>query len=107
MQPVISIIGSGVMGEAIIGGLLRKKVTIPAHIHASDPLPERRVALQEQYGIEAHTDNTSSVKYADIVILSVKPQRLDKVLAGLRDLIPPHALVLSIVAGASIEQIST
>jgi pyrroline-5-carboxylate reductase len=107
MQPIIAIIGSGVMGEAIIGGLLRKQVTIPSHIHASDPLPERRAALQEQYGILAHNDNTSAVQNADVVILSVKPQRLDKVLAGLRDLIPPQALVLSIVAGASIEQIST
>jgi pyrroline-5-carboxylate reductase len=41
-----------------------------------------------------------------VVVLSVKPQRLDRVLQGLKGSIRPDALVLSIVAGASIEKIS-
>jgi pyrroline-5-carboxylate reductase len=36
-------------------------------------------------------------------VLSVKPQRLSKVLAGLMGSLRPEALVLSIVAGASME----
>ena len=46
------------------------------------------------------------VVQANLVVLSVKPQRLAKVLEGLRGCIQPSALVLSIVAGASIEKIS-
>jgi len=105
-QPVIAIIGAGVMGEAIISGLLNKKLTIPDHIRASDPLANRRNELHEHYGVVASPDNQSAVHSSNVVILSVKPQKLERALAGLTDQIPPEALVLSIVAGASIEKIS-
>lgn len=105
-QPVIAIIGAGVMGEAIISGLLNKKLTVPEAIRASDPLADRRNVLHDQYGVIASTDNQSAVKDANVVVLSVKPQKLEKALAGLTDQIPAEALVLSIVAGASIEKIS-
>ncbi len=105
-QPVIAIIGAGVMGEAIISGLLNKKLTIPEAIRASDPLADRRNELHEKYGVIASPDNQSAVQNSNVVILSVKPQKLERALAGLTDQIPPEALVLSIVAGASIEKIS-
>jgi pyrroline-5-carboxylate reductase len=105
-QPVIAVIGSGIMGEAIISGLLKKNVTSPENIRSSDPLPERRTELNNTYGIVTTPDNPTAVANTDVVVLSIKPQRLDHVLSGLRDLIPPEALVLSIVAGATIEKIS-
>lgn len=105
-KPVIALIGSGVMGEALIGGILRHEMTIPDHIRASDPLLERVTELKTHYNLLPFTDNTAAVKDADVVILSVKPQRLDKALASLRGCIPQGALVLSIVAGASIQKIS-
>ena len=105
-QPVVAIIGAGVMGEAIISGLLNNKLTVPGQIRASDPLQERRIELQTKYGIIPAADNPAAVRNAEVVILSVKPQRLDRVLSSLRNQIPPSALLLSIVAGASIEQIS-
>ncbi|MGD0005999.1 MAG: pyrroline-5-carboxylate reductase [Anaerolineaceae bacterium] len=105
-QPTVAIIGAGVMGEAIISGLLNKKLTVPGQIRASDPLQERRIELQAKYGIIPAADNPAAVWNAEVVILSVKPQRLDRVLSSLHNQIPVNALVLSIVAGASIEQIS-
>ena len=105
-QPVIAIIGAGVMGEAIISGLLNKKLTVPEAIRASDPLADRRNVLHDQYGVIASADNQSAVKDANVVVLSVKPQKLEKALAGLTGQIPAEALVFSIVAGASLENIS-
>lgn len=105
-QPIITLIGSGVMGEALVGGILNNNLTSPEHVRAADPLIDRGEALQRAFGVQPYTDNAAAVKGADIVILSVKPQRLDKVLAGLRGKIEPDALVLSIVAGASIETIA-
>jgi pyrroline-5-carboxylate reductase len=105
-KPLIALIGSGVMGESLVGGMLRKEITPPDQIHASDPLFDRVAELQTKYAITPFTDNVAAVKSADVVILSVKPQRLDKVLAGLQNHIPERALVLSIVAGASIQTIS-
>ena len=61
--------------------------------------------LKEKYGIQPFTDNNTAVPTADLVVLSVKPQRLSGVLAGLKN-ISPKAFVLSIVAGAPIQKIS-
>ncbi len=103
---IIALIGPGAMGEAIIGGLLRKSVAEPDCIHASGPLRERGDQLDRQYGIRPFTDNVLAVQDADLVILAVKPQKLSKVVAGLRGKIPPNAVVLSIIAGATIQTIS-
>ncbi len=105
-EPVIALIGSGVMAEAMIVGMLRRQITPPTCIHASDPKVERGEELREKYGIIPYTDNIAAAKGADLVILSIKPQRLDKVLTVLRDRIPENALVLSIVAGASMQNIA-
>jgi pyrroline-5-carboxylate reductase len=103
---IIALIGSGAMGEAAINGLLAKEFIPAENIHAADPLAARLVDLHEQYGISTFHDNVSAVRGADLVLLAVKPQKLDKVLYGLRNLIPDEALVLSIIAGATIQTIS-
>jgi len=105
-SPRIALIGPGVMAEAVIGGLIRNQVAEPSKIIAAGPRQERGDELITRYGIRFTTDNTAAVNGAEIVVLSVKPQRLHGVLAGLRGKIAPEALVLSIVAGASMLTIS-
>jgi len=101
----IAFIGPGVMAEAMIAGLLRKKLAKPENILASGPREERGMELNKKYKIKTFTDNASAASQADVVVLSVKPQRLSEVMKGLYK-IRPEALVLSIVAGASIQKIS-
>ncbi len=103
----LTIIGPGVMAEAIIAGLIRNQVLPAQKIIAAGPRPERGSELIERYGIRFTADNAEAVSAADIVILAVKPQKLRAVLAGLRGKIAPHAVVLSIIAGASIQTISS
>jgi pyrroline-5-carboxylate reductase len=101
----IAFIGPGVMAEAMIAGLLRKKLAKPENIVTSGPREERATELNKKYKIKTTTDNASAASQADIVVLSVKPQRLSEVMKGIYK-IRPDALVLSIVAGASIQKIS-
>lgn len=101
----IAIIGPGAMAEAIIGGLLRKAITTPDRILASGPRAERTAELQSRYGVRPFEDNCAAAAQADVVILSIKPQRLTKVLPELAGTIRPGALVLSIVAGATIHSL--
>ena len=101
----ITFIGPGVMAEAMIAGLIRQKLANPENILASGPREERGQNLHEKYDIQATTDNAIAASDADVVVLSVKPQRLTEVLTGLHT-IRPDALVLSIVAGATIQKIS-
>lgn len=96
-----AVIGPGVMGEAIIAGLLRKGIAEPQGITAAGPRTGRDQELVERYHIR-FASNAEAVKNADVVILSVKPQRLALVKKDLFGKIPAGALVISIVAGAAI-----
>lgn len=105
-QTKFAIIGAGAMGEAIIAGLLRQKLTSPENIHASEPRLERCEELRIKYGIKASPQNVQVLANADVVLLSVKPQILDKILKELKGFIPSEAVVISIIAGATIDKIS-
>ncbi len=102
----IAFIGSGAMGEAMIKGLLTNQVVTPEQIMAADPVEARRTQMTAQYGIAAVADNGEAVRDAEVVVLSVKPQILPKVLPDLKGKLAPGALVLSIVAGAPIATIA-
>jgi pyrroline-5-carboxylate reductase len=102
----IAFIGPGVMAEAVIAGLLRKKLAKPENIIASGPREERGSELSKKYGIQSTMDNAFAASQADVVVLSVKPQRLSEVMKGLKG-IRPDALLLSIIAGASMKKIGT
>ena len=106
LKKKIAFIGPGVMAEAMIAGLLHKKLAEPEHITVSGPREERGEQLNQKYGIKTTTDNTSAASHADVVVLSVKPQRLSEVMKGLKG-VRSDALVLSIIAGANIKKIST
>ena len=102
----IAFIGPGVMAEAVIAGLLRKKLAKPENIIASGPRQERGTELHQKYEIQATTDNAFAASHADVVVLSIKPQRLSEVMKGLKG-VKHDALILSIIAGASIKKIGT
>jgi pyrroline-5-carboxylate reductase len=100
-------IGSGVMAEAMIKGLIGQ-ANVPANeIVASGPRAERGTELEARYAIHVTTNNLAAINSASIVVLSVKPQMLHRVLEQLSGKISPNALVLSIVAGAKIETIAS
>ncbi len=100
-----TLIGPGVMAEAIIGGLIKEKVIPAANITAAGPRLERLEDLSERYGIKTSLDNANAVKDADVVILCVKPQKLPEVLEDLHGKVPPAALVISIIAGATLKKL--
>ncbi len=93
------------MAEAMIRGLLERHLVEPLQIVASGPRPLRGRELQERYDIRTTTDNREAAEQAHIVVLSVKPQVLPKVLPELRGHLQPGVLILSIVAGARIRSI--
>ena len=115
----LSFIGCGVMAEAIIAGLLRQELVRPAQITGSHPRPARRQELAAKYGIRVvesnreaasfdHAAENSSEKMrpASIIVLAVKPQRIEVVLGELKGSLPPDGLVVSIIAGAKVETIA-
>jgi len=110
----LAFIGLGVMAEAIAAGLLRKGLVTPEQMVGSHPRAARREELYAKYGIQMFDANREAVEAAyptdseagSIVILSIKPQRLAKVLSELKGSIHKDQVVVSIVAGAKIETIA-
>jgi pyrroline-5-carboxylate reductase len=89
----------------MIRGLVRARVAEAAQIIGSDPREERCGEMRERYGIRATLDNIEVARQSDILVLSVKPQVMARVLDQVGPHIRPHALVVSIAAGISIAAI--
>ncbi|HEX6289977.1 MAG TPA: pyrroline-5-carboxylate reductase [Herpetosiphonaceae bacterium] len=98
----IAFLGAGMMGEAMIAGLLKEELVPADQIIATGPRVERREALQTKYGIRVTDDNREAAHDADVVVFALKPQTLPKVLPTLRGAVQTKDLVLSIIAGATI-----
>jgi pyrroline-5-carboxylate reductase len=101
----IAFIGGGAMGEAMIRCLLTKKVVMRQDVTVSDVSPVRRKLLASEYGVNALADNRKAAAKADLIVLAVKPQNLHHVMEEVRGLVS-RKLVLSIVAGASLSDLS-
>jgi pyrroline-5-carboxylate reductase len=101
----IGFIGAGNMAEALIRGLVRGDHIPAGRITASGPRRERLDELALTYGIAVTTDNREVARGCGLVVLSVKPQILDKVLREVGGELRPGTLVVSIAAGVDTETI--
>ena len=97
----VASVGTGVMAEAMIAGLLRGEEVTRERIVASHPRPERRAALEEKHGIRTVESNVEAVRDADVVVLAIKPQMLLRVGRELAPALREGQLVISIIAGAT------
>jgi pyrroline-5-carboxylate reductase len=97
----IATVGSGVMAEAIIAGLLRGQLVSAGSIVASHPRADRRESLERAHGIRTVESNAAAVEGADIVLLGIKPQMLARVGREVRGRLRPGQLVISVLAGAT------
>lgn len=104
MNGEIGFIGTGNMAEALIRGLLRGNVFAADQVVASAPREERVRELAEKYGIHATGSNREAAS-ARIVVLSVKPQILARVLDEITESLDRETLVISIAAGVPVEAI--
>jgi len=99
----IAFIGGGNMGEAILSAVLDKGLSTPQAISVSDIDEARRNYLKHKYGVAVMDNNRLAVENSDVVVLAIKPQNLAEVMAELSGQLKPTQLVLSIIAGATIE----
>ena len=99
----LSIIGGGVMAEAILSRLLIEGVFTANTVLVSEPRAERRDFLAQKYQVRVTEDNQAAVSAAQVLLLAIKPQIFSKVVA---DLTPnPDSTVVSILAGMTIAKL--
>lgn len=95
----LAVVGGGRMGEAILGGLIAAGAVDAARVTVADPTESRRAALADAYGVATVASGREALP-ADVILLAVKPQVIDAVVAELADA-TAGALVVSIAAGIS------
>lgn len=104
----IAIIGGGNMGMALAKGILKTKWATPGNIFVAEPLKERHEHIKGYaQGVRATHSNVEAVQSADVIVLSIKPQIMSKVLEEIRPAVKEQGLVISVAAGittASIEK---
>jgi pyrroline-5-carboxylate reductase len=99
----IAILGGGKIGEALISGLLRGERTA-SDIVVSEKHPERAAYLTETFGVQV-TDVPTAVKQAGTLLIAVKPQDIDTLLAEIAPAIETRHLVVSVAAGITTAHI--
>ncbi len=95
----IAFIGTGNMAEALLGGLLKSKLTNPENIISTDIREERLEYIQKKWGVNITSDNKKAVKNADIILICVKPQTIGDVLSEIKKELNSEQLLISILAG--------
>jgi len=102
----IAFIGGGNMASAILGGLIENGYN-SQHILVGDPSKEKLDELKAQFSVQVFSDNQTVIKQADVVILAVKPQVMQQVIAPLADTLKDkQPLVISVAAGISLESLA-
>src|SRR3990172_2271549 len=100
----IAFLGAGNMAEALVKGLLRAKVAEAREIICSDRNPAR-AELTQRYGVRFTRSSREAAEVADLVVLSVKPQIMNKLLDEVAPVLDQKKLVISIAAGVPIAAI--
>ena len=103
----LGIIGGGVMGEAILSRLLTKEIYPAKKVLVSEPEKSRRYFLHQQYRVRVTEDNREAAAATDVLLLAIKPQVFDLVVAGLELRNPSinKPLVISILAGVPLSRL--
>lgn len=100
----IAMIGAGNMARALLGGLISRGHP-PQRLVAADPDARARNAIERDYGITTGPTNADVVAGADVVVLAVKPQVIDRVTASIADALDDDCVVVSVAAGISTSRL--
>lgn len=103
MNKKIAIIGGGNLGTAIAEGLVKSGFVNPGHIIITKRNIRSLKPLEEK-GVMISDNNQEAVKFADLVLLCVKPFQVDAVLTDMKPALQKSHVLVSAVTGVTIDQ---
>ena len=102
----IAIIGGGNMGLALARGILQTKWATADRMMIAEPLKERLEHIKGLgHGMKTSHSNLDAASWADVVLISVKPQIMGHVLDEIKSVLKDSKLVVSVAAGISTSYI--
>ena len=111
--PVTAMLGVGSMGGAILQGLLAPGTGITSPVRVTSHSEASAEKLREHPDVVAHALETQpdanrlAVRGAELVIVGVKPWMVADLLTDIADAVDPHAVVVSVAAGVTIERMQS
>jgi len=102
----IAIIGGGNMGAALAKGVLQTKWATPDRIMIAEPLKDKVEHLRGlAHGIKVSHSNTEAASWGDVIVLSIKPQIMARVLEEIKPMLKDSKLLISVAAGITTDHI--
>lgn len=95
-------VGAGKMATALVQGLIRAGLASPVTIVASDVHESARETIAIAAGIRVTDENREVPRFADVVVLAVKPQQMRAVFEDLQPGLTRDHLVISVAAGTTL-----
>lgn len=102
----IGFIGAGNMAEALINGLISSKLFKSDQILITDVVKKRVTHIKSTYKVNVASDNKRLCKESDIIVLSVKPNHISKVVSEIKTAITSKKILISIAAGVQTVSIA-
>ena len=103
----IGFLGAGKMATALAKGFIQAKLVTTHEVMASDPVEAARAAFAREVGAKTTGFNPDVVNFANVLVLSVKPDQVDSVLGEISRYLGDRHLVISIAAGIPIERLES
>jgi pyrroline-5-carboxylate reductase len=105
MDATLAILGTGRMGEALLGGLLRSGWATADQVLCAVRSAERAQVLTQTYGVRAGIDAAAAATAADVLVVAVKPQNMGTLLAQIAGKVTASHTVISVAAGVPTARI--
>ena len=101
----IGFLGAGQMGTALARGFIRAGLVNAQQIIASDPVEAASASFAKEVGAKTTAFNPDVLKFANVLLLAVKPDQVAGVLAEIRDHFTEKHLLISICAGVPLAKL--
>ena len=105
MDKKLAFIGCGNMASAMIGGILDSKKVSADHVIASDVSEAGLKKAQEHFRIQTTSDNKEAAAFADVIVLSVKPQFYEEVIKEIAPSVTKEQIIVTIAPGITLERV--
>src|SRR5262245_6043011 len=98
----IGFLGAGKMASALAKAFVQAGLVGAEQILASDPAPSARTHFGQSVGAQTTAFNPDVANFAPVLVLAVKPDQVDELLAELQPHLTDRHLVVSIAAGVTL-----